>query len=249
MILKLVNTLIEDLVKIFSDHGIPIKSEYCPSLSNFTRFRNQFYGKNIGASPVSITGDMFQNALLYNLETPKKPGRLGQQFLTAVHKPVSQSTDGKWKIEGWSASPDHNVGTLKKIKIETEEEATNPEMIGRSVSLLEVPINIVVTSQDIELIHEVLIIFYNTISKLTTLEHGIKFDPSSPDKINFDYPISWEQEPVIEYADITQSNNALNTLSIKATLTGPVFSGYFTKTKSIALVDLNVATINQGAQK
>jgi len=233
MIDKLVGELAQNLVDFFSTYDINVSAQYTPNLNSILSYSKNFLARNMSTSQVNIDGSIYLNKLLYSIGTPKLAHRLPQNMNLTVALGF-ENLSQKYIISPWDKNG------LSKIRLDKfDKNNQNGNVITRDISLLDIPVEFCIITESKDLTFAIALLFYQQILRLDGCELNLDLlNDGTLTKIN--YFLLWDRESLeIDYANF-ESQNALNTIKFKGSVSGIIFSGFNKDTKIVNYIDLKI---------
>lgn len=230
MIEKLISQLSTDVLEFFNKYNIQLTAQYTPDLPGIISYSRNFLTRTLVHNPTSVDGKLYQNKLLYKVDTPK-PAEFSPQ-----NNPLSVLS-GMENI-GQDYIIETTSNTISKIRTSTDDATVKV----RDVTIMQIPVDFTIITESLDLVFAVSTLFYQqlVLQNILTVELDLF---SNGVKHELPYFMNWDRDSLeISYANF-ENMSALNTLSFKVVLSGAVFSEFYTEDHVIDKYEITVGTI------
>ncbi|BCG50080.1 hypothetical protein [Ralstonia phage RP13] len=234
MIDKLISQLTSDIIDFCNTYNIKLEAQYTPDLPGVLTYSRNFLSRTLAASPVSLDGKLYQNKLLYRVDTPK-PAEY------APHNNPFTVVSGYEKVsQNYSMSFDTSTNTISKVRVAPTGD--DGLVRARDLSILQIPVEFTVITENLDLVFALSSLFYQQIVHLNILSVDLDLFGDG-NKSTLPYFMNWDRDSLeVGYANF-ENSSALNTLSFKLVLSGAVFSEFFFEDHVINRYDLTIGSI------
>ena len=238
MIDTILKQLDNDILNFFNSYNIKLSSRYTPEIPGLSRYMREFFIRDLDIDPARYyDNSKYQNRLLYRFDTPKLSDKLRNRNLSVYLNNADNTLDTS------NITFDPNASSLGVLTWNRVEGSTgSSQVITRDISLLDVPVEFMIVTENKDLIFDICLLFYQKLSVLNTLDISIALNPNNPsDNIALNYFMNWDLESLnINYANPESDNNYLNTLEFNMILSGAFFSNFYKEDGLINTVELTM---------
>lgn len=229
MITKVIDQLIKDVLELFNSYDIKLSSRYSPELPGISGYIDNYLSSTMYKSPLSGDSKIYQNKLLYNIGTPK----------LAEYAPHNQQLK---VMAGYdSINQSHTVIAHDNIISSIRNNLSDSGLVKvRDSNIMEFDLEFCVLTESLDLVFAISMIFYNQLYNLDNLTVDLDlFLDSNPS--TFNYLMRFDRESLkVGYATFENTKDSLNTISFKLTVSGPIFSNFYTEDTIIDRYDVTI---------